>query len=398
MTPDTERVARNIKILDAHHLDAVVATLPINVRLLTGYWPVLGTSIAIATKDGRVVLVAPEDESDLAKESWADTIQLYQPGSMSELRNVVHAIKQPLFDATRTLSCYRGRIGFEGCPESLPTTYSALNIMTGAILELMREVFPAAVYNSNSGLYSEMMATATPLEISRVQLACNIAAQAYSDGAQKLKSGMTEAEIAVHFRAPLSILGVGKESVHRADGFIYCMSGPNSAFAGRAYARTTSRATTNGDLVLVHCNSYCDGLWTDITRTYSLGEPSGDVRKMFDAILEAREAALSKIKPGVQAAEVDAAARNILEKRGFGDKFTHSTGHGVGYAAIDGTARPCIHPASKDVLETGMIFNVEPSIYIEGLGGIRHCDMVVVTESGAQVMTDFHSDLKSMIL
>jgi Xaa-Pro aminopeptidase len=389
MTPDSERAARNIKSLETHHLDAIVATLPVHVRLLTGYWPMLGSSIAIASKDGRVVLVAPEDEQEFAQNSWADTIQLYKPGSLSELGSIPHAIKQPLLDATRTLTCFRGRICYEGEPASQPVPYAAFNVLCGSILELMREIFPAAVYTVSPGLYGEMMSTATPMEISLIQMACNIAGKAYVEGAQKLKAGMTEAEIAVHFRAPLSILGIGKEGVSRSDGFIYCMSGPNSALAGRAYARTNHRQTTAGDLVLVHCNSYCDGFWTDITRTFCLGEPSDQIKKIYSAIFEARHAALKAIKPGVEASKIDAITREVLTKHGFGEKFTHSTGHGVGYAAIDGSAPPRLHPASKDILKQGMVFNV---------GGIRHCDMVQVTESGCELMTDFQSDVKELIV
>jgi Xaa-Pro aminopeptidase len=398
MAPDSERVSRNIKFLEAHHLDAVVATLPVHVRLLTGYWPMLGSAIAIASRDGRIVLVAPEDEREFVEQSWADTIQFYSPGSLSELTTINHSVKQPLMDATRTLSIARGRIAYEAEPVSQPVPYAAFNVLCTCMLELMREIFPAAVYTPAPGLYGEMMATATPAEISIVQRACNIAGKAFTEGAEKLKAGMTEAEIAVHFRAPLGILGIDNDRMARSDGFVYCMSGPNSALAGRAYARTSHRKTAPGDLVLIHCNSYCDGLWTDITRTFCLGEPSGQIKKMFTAIFDAREAALAAIKPGLKAAKLDLKARDVLTKHGFGEQFTHSTGHGVGYAAIDGTALPRLHPASEDVLDTGMIFNLEPSIYIEGLGGIRHCDMVRVTESGAELMTPFQSDVKALFI
>jgi Xaa-Pro dipeptidase len=95
---------------------------------------------------------------------------------------------------------------------------------------------------------------------------------------------------------------------------------------------------------------------------------------------------------------VDGAARAAIEERGFGEGFKHPTGHGVGFAAIDHNAIPRIHPQSGDRLEPGMVFNVEPAIYIEGLGGLRHCDMVAVTENGMELLTPFHATLAELAL
>ena len=138
------------------------------------------------------------------------------------------------------------------------------------------------------------------------------------------------------------------------------MSGANSARAYAAFARSTSKQLREGELVLVHCNSYADGYWTDVTRTYCLGEPDERQREMYGAVLAARDAVLAAIAPGVRAADVDAAARNVIASRGFGAQFRHSTGHGVGFAAIDAGAQPRLHPASPDVLLEGMVCNVSP--------------------------------------
>jgi Xaa-Pro aminopeptidase len=86
----------------------------------------------------------------------------------------------------------------------------------------------------------------------------------------------------------------------------------------------------------------------------------------------------------------------VLAERGFGPQFKHGTGHGVGFAAIDHNARPRIHPASDDVLEVGMVFNVEPAVYVEGWGGLRHCDLVAVTGEGAELLTPFQASLEEL--
>ena len=141
----------------------------------------------------------------------------------------------------------------------------------------------------------------------------------------------------------------------------------------------------------MHANSHADGYWTDVTRTYVLGPTDG---KTAGAILGGirRRQPLEAVRPGARASEVDLAARNTLVRFGFAKQFKHSTGHGVGFSAISPNALPRIHPASKDVLEEGMVFNLEPAIYIDGYGGTRHCDMIAVGPKGADLLTPFQDD------
>jgi Xaa-Pro aminopeptidase len=204
-----------------------------------------------------------------------------------------------------------------------------------------------------------------------------------------------ELEVAAAFRTPLSTHAPHAE---RAGGFAFCMSGPNAARAYGAYAQSSARKLARGDLALVHCNSYVDGFWTDITRTYCLGAPGARERDMYTAVFEARSAALDALRPGVRAQDVDAAARDVLRRHGFGGAFKHALGHGVGFAAIDHDAHPRIHPKSTEVLEAGMVFNIEPAIYLEGITGMRHCDVVALTGSGPQVLTPFQAGMEELIL
>jgi Xaa-Pro aminopeptidase len=140
---------------------------------------------------------------------------------------------------------------------------------------------------------------------------------------------------------------------------------------------------------MIHCNSYVDGFWTDITRTYTVQPPDQQQEKMYAAVFAAREAALRTIKPGIRAAEVDAAARKVIQEAGFGLYLKHGTGHGVGFSPMSAYSVPQVHAQSQDTLQEGMVFNVEPAVYIEGYGGVRHCDMVAVTKTGYELLTDF---------
>jgi Xaa-Pro aminopeptidase len=176
------------------------------------------------------------------------------------------------------------------------------------------------------------------------------------------------------------------------------MSGTRSADAHGSYAMSAGKRIAAGELVLVHCNSYADGFWTDVTRTFSVGRPDDRHRRMYDAVAEARAAAIAAIKPGVTGREVDRAARDVLRRRGFGDEFKHPTGHGVGFAAIDHNAMPRLHPASDDVLEVGSVFNIEPAIYRDEYDGMRHCDVVALGEDGATVLTPFQCEVHDLLL
>ena len=187
-----------------------------------------------------------------------------------------------------------------------------------------------------------------------------------------------------------------KHGGERAGGRFSCMSGKRSGIAFGAFARSTAKKIESGDLVLTHCNSQVDGYWTDITRTYSTGEFTAKKQDMYGALFAARDAALAALAPGVGASDVDAAARSVLEERGFGKQFKHPTGHGVGFGAINPHALPRLHPKSPDRIEAGMVFNVEPGIYFEDFGGMRQCEMVAMTHTGAEVLTGFQGTIDDL--
>jgi Xaa-Pro aminopeptidase len=273
-----------------------------------------------------------------------------------------------------------------------------MHLFQGDVVRLLREAAPQATPTAGAGAIARLRAALTGDELERVRLACQIAGRAFASLAGEIRPGQREPLLASRLEAPLRIDGLAHEGVARAGGFAWCMSGPNSALAGAAYARTRNRELREGDLVLVHCNSYLDGYWTDITRTFCLGEPDERTRAMYKAIFAARAAALSAIRPGARAAEVDRAARDILTERGFGKYFTHGLGHNVGFSAISAEFPPRLHPASPDRLGVGMTFNVEPAIYTKGYGGIRHCDVVTVQRDGPEVLTPFQSELEQLIV
>ena len=398
MAPDPKRISLIREELQKARLDGLICSLPPNVLMLSGYWPVVGTSVAIASADGKVIVLAPKDEEVLAKQGRADEVRTFEPSSLSDLRTAADALKEPLIEAVRELKLDRARLGLETSAAWVPAPYAGFHVYGAQLEHLIASWLPQARLASADDLLAELRSIKSDLEIQRIADACDIAARAFQSGISAVKVGACEAEVTFAFRQFLMAPGDQLLDKHRADGFVYCMSGPNAAQAYASFQRSRSRKLMEGDLVLVHCNSYLDGFWTDITRTYCLGTPNDRQRKMYDAIFEARGAALEAIKPGIEAFAVDRAARQVMKKHGFGDQFRHPTGHGVGFAAIDHNAIPRLHPKSRDVLKVGMVFNVEPGIYFEGECGMRHCDVATVTSSGAKVLTDFYNQQEKMVI
>ena len=158
-------------------------------------------------------------------------------------------------------------------------------------------------------------------------------------------------------------------------------SGPNGA---QPHAEITDRVFEDGDLVTIDFGVMLGGYASDMTRTFMLGDPSGTQKSIYESVRRAQAAGVAAVKAGVACAEVDAVCRDLIAADGYGEYFIHTTGHGVGAEVHED---PRLAAASDAVLEAGMVVTIEPGIYIEGLGGVRIEDTVVVTETGCQVIT-----------
>lgn len=402
MKPNKERTERIVNALAEENLDALVCALPSNVLMLTDYFPVVGTSAAIVTREGEIRLLAPEDEKPLAEKSRADEIKTFKPASLAETRSAIDVIKEPLFEAIGNFGLKGKRVGCERGAFFQPASYASMHFYAAQLFDLLETAGVSLV--AADRMLERLRSVKTPFEIERIRAACCIARRAYEIGKKYLQPGLTEREIAALFRTPLETLeNFGEEiagrEIERAEGFVFCAAGENSAKADAAYQRSRGEKLKENEFVLIHCNSHADGYWTDITRTYLLDrEDDVKKRRIYKAIFAARAATLKAIRPGAKASEVDKAAREVLKEYGFGEYFTHAAGHEVGFSAINHDAAPRIHPASTDILETGMTFNIEPAVYIKGVGGARHCDMVAVSETGAEILTPFHTEFDEMFL
>jgi Xaa-Pro aminopeptidase len=387
MAIDPERRAAIVEALQATPLQAVASVSPQVVLLLTGYWPVIGSSLALVTRDGDFCVLVPEDELDLALATSNADVATYQPHSLDSLMECTEALIEPLKRLAAPLHLSGNQIGTDLCEGLQPASYLATNHLRISLSRIFGAVIPEAVVVSADRMLDRLKSVKTTAEMDQMQRASALTARAFRDAEGMIDPGRREDEVAADIGATFA--GVASDGFERGAGYFFCMSGPNAAKGAAAYARTRRRVIKEGDLVMIHANTFGDGYWTDITRTFIAGNPSVGHEKMRTAIALARSAALAAIAPGVAAKLVDEAARDVLREHGFGAGFKHATGHGVGFAAANPDALPRIHPQSPDVLMAGMTFNIEPAIYIDGIGGMRHCDVVACTESGAEVLTNF---------
>ncbi len=394
---DTDRISRVQDALREQELDALLVSLPRHVLMLTGYYPVVGTSAAVFTREGAIALIAPKDEEQFARESWADPLQYFEPASLEKIFPIADVLAPVLAGLRDPLGLAHARIAIESGPASEPSSYSEMHLYAAELWHIANQAFPSATFVRAHDLLAQLESVKTPQEIAAIRTACSVAAAGFDYSRRDLHLGSKEMELVVQAAAIFATSAVSA-GVDRQHAFIYCMSGPNSAKAYYAYAHSTARRINQSDAVLLHCNSQLNGFWTDITRTYLMGNASPKLNDMTRVVLQARDAALQKITPGVAACEVDRAAREVIDKNGYAGAFKHPTGHGVGFGAISGAALPRLHPKSTDKLETGMVFNVEPAIYLENIGGIRQCEMVAVTSTGYELLTPFQSRAEDLLL
>lgn len=389
LRPGHDRVAQIRSVLEREDLSALVCTLPSNVLLLSGYWPVVGTACAVIWRHGPVLVIAPSDERRLAERGWADLVRVIDAGV-----GTTDGLRAPLAAAAHHWG--GDRVGIERGPSMQPASYAAMCVYGASLWDIARDAWPRAELRDADACLGRLRSLSTAGDITMVSKACELAGSAFARAPRLIRAGVRETEAAARIRGCLGFRMLRADD--RADGYVFCMSGLRAAKAYGSYAESTGAAICNGDFVLVHCNAHVNGHWTDVTRTYCLGDPDAQQRTIYDAVFAARDAALRVIRPGVAARHVDQAARDTLGDAGYAHAFKHATGHGVGFSAIDPEARPRIAPTSPNVLEAGMIFNVEPAVYLDDYGGVRHCDVVAVTDTGYHLLTPFQATPSDLIV
>jgi Xaa-Pro aminopeptidase len=249
-----------------------------------------------------------------------------------------------------------------------------------ALLTLQEFIRPAKSVVA-ADLISSLRMRKGAMEIEALAQAAALTDQALLAGAAACRPGVSEREvaqaIATYYQAH------GAESVD----FTIVAAGPNSAFP---HHETGERRLQTGDTVILDIGAALAGYKSDITRVVYLGQPSAEVEAVYRAVQEANRRGREAVMAGVQASQVDRAARQAIEEAGYGPLFPHRTGHGLGLEIHE---PPWITSESDTVLEPGMVFSVEPGVYLPGKFGIRIEDIVVVTEDGCRCLTGLEHEL-----
>ncbi len=263
------------------------------------------------------------------------------------------------------------RMGFEDGSLTV-AQFNALN-------ETLKDLDPRPELVPTGNTASQIRAVKDTDELALIQRAIDIADQAMEDVGGRLRPGMTEREVAWLLEVAMRERGADALSF---DTIV--ASGPNGA---KAHHHPTDRRLELGDGVVIDMGALYDGYCSDITRTFVLGKASPEFRKIYDIVLAAQETAEATAKAGMSGGEIDGLSRAIITEAGYGETFGHSLGHGIGIAVHE---LPGIGPNSQGVVEDGMVFSVEPGIYLTGWGGVRIEDLVVMEKGHPRVLTHAH--------
>jgi Xaa-Pro aminopeptidase len=219
-------------------------------------------------------------------------------------------------------------------------------------------------------------------ELHLIRTAVALGASIYDRALEVLRPGVKEVEVAAEMELAARRGGAEEMSF----GTIIA-SGPRAALP---HGRASTQAITSGAFVVCDFGVILSGYCSDQTRTVWVGDVTANARRIYEAVKEAQQAAVEAVRPGISTGEVDAAARKVLRKAGFGRYFTHSTGHGVGLEIHES---PRVADGQSEVLKPGMVITIEPGVYFPGKWGVRIEDMVAVTAGGCEVLTPTSKEL-----
>jgi len=391
VTEDTERLDQVRRALQARELDALVCRLPENILLLSGYWPMNGFAMLVLPVVGEPVLIAPVAEVELAQEGWVEDVRTF-PWGLVDSGDPFESIARILGQIARAQGLAGCRVGYEGSFEFIAAPYVAAEpgVVSGVTLGILQKAFGDGLVDATDLLH-KLRARKTPDEIQRLRLAHEIARYALEAFRANVVPGRSEIEIVAAVEAAVLIGGTGHKGVKVARAWASVMSGPRAALAYKPHLLSTQHRLASGDMALLELAVVADGWWADLTRTRVAGVARPEDLDRWSAVVEAQQLAMAAIRPGIPANQVDKAARDLLEGRGLGTYFIHHTGHGIGLRYHE--PEPFLHPAVTTPLEVGMVTTVEPGIYIEGWGGMRCEDNVLVTPAGAEILSEFSRDL-----
>ena len=342
-----------------HNLDAVYVTKPVSIAYLTGFHAEpFERLMALAVRPNRATLIVPALEQEKASRHADDAeVVAWRDGEDP------YALVRTALDGCVEVGVEKEHLTLHAAELLIARTAAREMVDVSPEIRRLRRIKNAA-------------------EVDKLARAASITDAVTEIVLDRLRAGQTELEVAMIIDAAIGEQGgtLSFESL--------VQSGPNSALP---HMRPTSRKLAKGDLVLLDFGAAFDGYRADTTRMAVVGEPSARHKEIHGLVLAAHDAAIAAVRAGTTTGAVDSAARHVIDAAGMGDRFFHRVGHGLGLEAHED---PSLDPGSATVLEAGMVFTIEPGVYIPGWGGVRIEDDVVVERSDCRVLTKADRSLR----
>ncbi len=350
------RVQRLRERLAADGVDALFVSTPENRRYLSGFtgsagWLVISKEHAFLATDFRYWEQAGRQSPDF------ELVRITEPPMRSWLLPVMGRVEP-------------ASLGFEAAN----LTFSFHAVLKEALKHLRPAARPKLVPTSD--LVEALRILKDEEELAIITRAVEIADRAYVEVSSRLEPGITEREIAWALEKSMREQGAESTSFD-----IIVAAGANSALP---HHRPTDRPIQRDEPIVIDMGARLKGYCSDLARTSFLGRPSDTYRRVYDLVLAAQETAISAVVAGMTGHDADKLARDVIEKAGYGEQFGHGTGHGVGLAIHE---NPRVSRNSASELHDGMVFTVEPGIYLPGWGGVRIEDIVVLEKGTARDLT-----------
>ena len=351
-----DRFVKIVEIIKSHRIDGLLLNSEPNVSYASGF--VSPDSYILATINGMTLITDFRYADDFKRKTTTPlTIREYK-GNI--FKTISRAIREQSLK----------HVGFE----SRHLTFAECELLNNLVKKTTQ--------------FIPLKETIEPLreikndeEISNIRRAIAITLKTYTLIEKKLKPGLTELQIAAEIERLIRY--------HGAEGSAFktiVASGPNSSYP---HANISQRRIQEGEPIVIDLGVEFNGYKCDLTRTLFLGKITPIVRKVRDIVAQAQACAIRTIKPSRMIKDIDAAARNHIAQEGFGKYFGHALGHGVGLEVHES---PSINRKNNHRIQKGMVFTIEPGIYLPGKFGIRIEDMVLVTTNGAEVLSGHHCE------
>jgi Xaa-Pro aminopeptidase len=338
------------------HIDSFLIKNLANIRYLTGFSGSAGN--VLITKDKNYFISDFRYKTQSANEVDNNfEIIIYVQNSLSFLKDLIerHGLRN---------------IGFES------------NFMTFNDVLGLKEEFKDTEFIPVDSIVEKIVMVKNEKEILATKKAVEITDRTFSELLNIIKPGITEREVSAHISFLQKMYGADGDSF---DAIV--ASGERGAFP---HARPTDKKITTGELVTLDFGCTVEGMKSDMTRTIGIGEISDECKNIYSIVKEAQQRALDKVKAGMSTKLIDSVARDFIKEKGFGNNFGHGLGHGVGY---DIHEKPALNERTDYILQVNNIITIEPGIYVEGTGGVRIEDDVIVTEDGCEILNKSTKEL-----